>query len=115
MKRVWFKVEMRDAILAGRKTATTRDHLLPLGDVRAVTGSRYAATPFAILTIRDRLATTLASVVSRHYREEGFASPELMHGYALAHGLPHEMAAHVWFHRFQVKERLAAPLQMVPT
>jgi hypothetical protein len=88
MRRVWFKREMREAILAGRKTATTRTRPLPLGEVLAVSGSRFKAVPFAIIKIVDRIPTTVENVIACFYAEEGFESPEAMGAFLDKERLP---------------------------
>ena len=107
MRRVWFKREMKEAILAGRKTATSRTHPLPLGEVLAVCGSRFKAVPFAILKITDRLPMRVEDTIALFYREEGFDSPEAMGAFADIERLPLIDAKNpVFFHRFQVSELL---------
>lgn len=103
MRRVWFKREMKEAILAGRKTATTRDYPLTLGKNLAVTGSFYKAAPFAVLKVTERFPTTLENVIAWFYREEGFDSPEAMGAFLDRERLPLLDAKNpVFFHRFQV-------------
>jgi hypothetical protein len=107
MRRVWFKREMKEAILAGRKTATSRTHPLPLGEVLAVSGSRFKAIPFAILNITDRLPMRVADIINSFYQEEGFDSPEAMGAFADRERLPIIMAKDpVFFHRFVVVKKL---------
>ena len=109
MRRVWFKREMKEPILAGRKTATTRAHPLPLGEVLAVSGSRFNAVPFAIIKITDRIPARVEDVINSFYREEGFDSPEAMGAFADAKRLPVINAKNpVFFHRFEVVRILVA-------
>jgi len=104
LRRVWFKKEMREAILTGRKTATTRDHPLPLEKVQAVGGSRYKAQVFAILEITDRLPVIWRDVIRMFYHEEGFSSSDEMQSYALKHGLTQNLKRPMFFHRFKLAE-----------
>lgn len=101
MRWVWFKKEMRQAILDGKKVSTTRDHPIPLGQVQAVSGSRFKAEPFAILEIQDRIPTKIENVIRMFYKEEGFISPEEMIAYARKnHLLQNDVP--VWYHRFKL-------------
>jgi len=109
MRRVWFKREMKEAILAGRKTATTRDHPLTLGKNLAVTGSFYKAVPFAIIKVTDRFPTTLENVIGSFYVEEGFDSPEAMGAFLEKERFPLLDAKNpVFFHRFELVRVLSA-------
>ncbi len=101
MKRVWFKKEMKQAILDGKKVSTTRDHPIELGQVLAVSGSRFKAEPFAILEIQDRIPTTVSDVIRLFYKEEGFNSPEEVTAYAKKNKLL-QTENRVWYHRFEV-------------
>ena len=105
MRRVWFKKEMRQAILNGKKVSTTRDHPIPLEQVLAVSGSRFKAEPFAVLSIQDRIPTTIENVIRMFYTEEGFTSPEEMVAYAKKNKLL-QTEDRVWFHRFKIVEIL---------
>ena len=105
MRRVWFKKEMRQAILDGKKVSTTRDHPLPLEKVLAVSGSRFKAEPFAVLEIVYQLRTKIATVVQTFYREEGFSSSEELLAYAKKNKLL-QTDGPVWYHRFKIVERL---------
>jgi len=100
MKRVWFKREMKEAILARKKTATTRTHALPLGECQAVSGSRFKAKPFAVLKIMDRFPTTLENVIRMFYKEEGFQSPDDMVKFLTKERLLLKAQGPVYFHRF---------------
>jgi hypothetical protein len=111
MRRVWFKREMREAILAGRKTATTRTHALPLGEVLAVSGPRFKAVPFAVIEILDRIRTTVENVIAEFYREEGFDSPEAMGAFLEKERLPLLDAQNpVFFHRFKLLRIIQNPV-----
>jgi hypothetical protein len=101
MRYVWFKKEMRQAILNGKKVSTTRDHPIPIGEVKAVSGSRFKPEPFAILEIQDRISTKIADVIQMFYKEEGFASPEEMVAYAKKNKLLQNDVP-VWYHRFKI-------------
>jgi len=103
MKRVWFKKEMRQAILDGKKVSTTRNHSIPLGQVLAVSGSRFKAEPFAVLEILDRIPTTVSDVIRMFCKEEGFSSPEQMEAYAKKNKLL-QTDSQVWYHRFKILE-----------
>jgi hypothetical protein len=101
MKRLWFKFEMRRAILDGKKTSTTREHPVSLGEVLAVSGSRFYPKPFAVLEIRDRFPTTVQNVVTMFYKEEGFTSPEDMTDFLKRNKLLKNDVP-VYFHVFKV-------------
>ena len=105
MRRIWFKKEMKNAILEGRKTATTRDHPIPLTQVLAVSGSRFKPQPFAILQIEDRIPTTKDIVFRMFYREEGFNSSEEMQAFAKKEKLL-ETNEQVFYHTFIVLKKL---------
>jgi len=102
MRRVWFKKEMQEAILSGKKTATSRPHPLPLERVQAVSGSRFDAKVFAILEITDRIPSTWRTIIRMFYREEGFGSPEEMEAYGLKQGLVKNLDDSAFFHRFKL-------------
>jgi len=107
MRRVWFKREMKEAILAGRKTATTRTHPLALGECLAVSGSRFKTVPFAVIKITDRFPARVEDIINSFYREEGFSSPEEMGAFADRERLPLIDAKNpVFFHRFVVVKKL---------
>lgn len=111
MKRLWFKFEMRRAILDGKKTSTTREHPLSFGEVLAVSGSRFHAKPFAVLEIRDRFPTKLENVVAMFYKEEGFTSPEDMRDFLKRNklfkiALNPFVETPVYFHVFRVVRTL---------
>jgi hypothetical protein len=108
VKRLWFKFEMRRAILDGKKTSTTREHPLFFGEHLAVSGSRFHAKPFAVLEIRDRFPTTVQNVITMFYKEEGFTSPDDMRDFLkrnklLTNDVP------VYFHVFKVLKTLESP------
>lgn len=83
MRRLWFKKEMKKAILEGRKRATTRLKPLHVGErFQAVSGSRYDAKPFAIIEITSRRKIdSLVEHCTKHYEAEGFQSSLDMAGY----------------------------------
>lgn len=102
MRRIWFKEEMKNAILNGNKTATTRDHQKALGEWEATTGSFDQAKPFAIINITENSPNTWAHSLA-HWKEEGFDSKEDMHRFAFETGLNRYSRAPVlYFHRFLV-------------
>jgi hypothetical protein len=105
MRRTWFKKEMRQAILDGKKVSTTRDHPIPLGQVLAVSGSRFKPEPFAILLIQDRIPTTAGNVLHSFYKEEGFASSEEAIAYAKKNKLLQKDCT-VFYHRFKIVETI---------
>ena len=105
MRRVWFKKEMREAILEGKKIATTRDHVLPLEEVLAVSGSRFKAEPFAILRVHTRLPMQKENVIQMFFEEEGFNSSEEMIAYAKKNRLL-ETNDTVYFHKFDLIKKL---------
>jgi len=105
MRWIWFKKEMRQAILDGKKISTTRDHPIPIGQVQAVSGSRFKAEPFAVLEIQDRVPTTVDNVIRMFYKEEGFSSPEEILAYAKKNKLL-QTDVLVWYHRFKIVKRL---------
>ena len=105
MRHVWFKKEMQQAILEGKKTSTTRDHPLPLTQVLAVSGSRFKPKPFAILEIEDRLPTTKDVVMRMFYKEAGFESPREMLEYAKKNKLL-QTDGQVFYHTFIVLKKL---------
>ncbi len=76
MRRLWFKEEMKGAIMLGRKSATTRAHPLKVGETYlAVSGSRYKAKPFCRVKITSqREIDLLTEHCSKHFRREGFKS-----------------------------------------
>lgn len=102
MRRVWFKKEMKQAILEGTKTATSCSHALPVERVQAVSGSRFKAQVFAILEITDRIPSTWENIIRLFYKEEGFSSPEEMQVYGYKQGLIQSVKDPAFFHRFSV-------------
>jgi len=109
MRRVWFKKEMRDAILEGRKTSTTRNHPLPLQPEKllAVSGSRFKAVPFAVLEVHTRIPMTVQNVFEMFYKEEGFESVAEMYLYSKKNKLL-QNGGTVYFHRFKIVEKVGA-------
>ena len=105
MRRVWFTPEMKAEILAGRKIATSRPHALPIGEVHAVSGSRFKAEIFATLEIVSRIPSTWRNIIALFYHEEGFNSPEEMTAFGLKQGLVKNLDDPAFFHRFKVVER----------
>jgi len=105
MRRVWFKKEMKEAILKEIKTATTRNHPIPLGQVVAVCGSRFKPEPFAILDIQIQIPTFKEHVIYYYYKEEGFKSPEEMIAFAKKEKLL-QTDDFVYFHRFKLIKKL---------
>jgi hypothetical protein len=103
MRRLWFKKEMRQAILDGKKVSTTRDHLIRLGLILAISGPRFKAEPFAVLSIIDATQMTVESVMQLFYAEEGFNSPEEANTYAKKNNLL-QTRKPVWYHRFKIIE-----------
>ena len=110
MRRVWFKKQMKSVILKGEKTATTRDHPIPLEQVIAVCGSRFKPEPFAILEIQDRFPMMKEDVIRMFYREEGFKSPEEMTAFAKKEKLL-QTDCSVYFHRFKLVKLLEGKKQ----
>jgi len=96
---------MKDAILKEIKTATTRDHPIPLEQVMAVCGSRFKPEPFAILDIRTQIPTFKEYVIQYHYQEEGFKSPEEMVAFAKKEKLL-QTDNLVYFHKFKLIKKL---------
>lgn len=91
-----FTDEMRDAILQGRKTATSRTHRY--GHAGDTLDS--PAGPIRLVEVRR---ATLAEVADSHHLEEGFATPEgfrtiWMRLHPRAGWQPEQL---VWFHRFE--------------
>ena len=105
MRYVWFKQEMKQAILNGAKTATTRDHALPKEQVLAVTGSRFHPEPFAILEITERFQTSVENVTRKFWREEGFQSQEGMVEFCKTNGLL-QTEKPVFFHKFKLIKKV---------
>lgn len=105
MRRLWFKKEMRQAILDNKKVSTSRDHPIPLGEVLAVSGSRFKAEPFAVLSIQDRIPTTKQTIIEMFYKEEGFDSPAEMILYAKKNRLL-QKGGTVYYHRFKIVKLL---------
>lgn len=106
MRRVWFTSEMRDLILAGKKSSTTRNHPLKLEKYTAVSGSRFKAKPFAIIEIQGRIPTVWYRVYNMFYEEEGFVSPDAMYYFLVAKKLMGNHLDEVYYHRFKLIEKL---------
>jgi len=107
--RVWFKKAMRDAILEGRKTATSRNHRISrraASSVLAVCGSRFKAVPFAVLRITAVEEMKPSEIFGQHYREEGFNSSEKMVDFADKERLHWDERVPMFFHRFEVIQKL---------
>ena len=107
MRRIWFKKQMAEAIIEGRKTSTTRDHPLKLEQYQAVRGSRYNAKVFSKIEIQDRFPTYWEYVAELFFKEEGFGSQEEMLEYLRKEKLVKKSDDFVYFHRFKVVELLA--------
>ena len=101
LPRIWFKAEMKKAVLEGRKTATTRGHQKKLGDWLAVTGSRYDPVPFAVLRITENAESTWANSLG-NFEVEGFTDRAEMERFVADAGLAYSQADRLYFHRFQV-------------
>ncbi len=96
---------MRDRILAGKKTSTTRLHRLNVGEVYdAVSGSRFSAKPFAKVKILSVWEGSWTTITSERFREEGFESPEAMREWCRKKGLTYEKAWSLFCHDFEVKK-----------
>jgi hypothetical protein len=102
--RVFFTDEMAEAILAGRKTMTTRDHQWGLGLKEACKGTwRKPKTiqPFAIIRILSN-AEVKWPYPTEHWREEGFESLNGILLFLKTH--PHfgyDKAPHIYSHIFE--------------
>lgn len=103
MRRVWFKKEMRELILAGKKDGTTRTHPLKLEEYTAVSGSRYAAVPFAIIKIVDCLPMTWEKIARLFHVQEGFETPAAYLDYVHKQKLLTDWNQEVFYHSFVVK------------
>lgn len=102
MKRLWFKKEMRDAIVRGEKTSTSRKHPLKVGETyTAVCGSRFNAYPFAHVKIDSIQLLPFGDVARLHWKEEGFKSEKDMQTWISAH-LPGYEGVELWYHEFHV-------------
>lgn len=102
MRRIFFKDEMKAAILNGNKTATTRDHQKAHGEWEACTGSYYHAKPFAVINITENDLNTWAHSLE-HWKDEGFDSLEDMHRFAYETGLNrYARVPALYFHQFVV-------------
>lgn len=96
---------MKEAILTGQKTATTRYRPLGVGEkYQAVSGPPFKAEPFAVVEIQDRIPSTWKTVVEMFYKEEGFDSPEKMSKFLWERKLIYSLDDAVFFHRFKVIE-----------
>lgn len=109
MRRLWFKEEMRAAILQGTKTCTTRYHELKKGQqYRAVSGSRFKAKPFAVIKILTSIPTNWGVVTGGFYMPEGFKSQFAMTKYLIKNDLIRkDFDDLVFSHSFEVVERIA--------
>ncbi len=97
---------MRQAIIDKKKCSTTRDHQIPLGLVKAVSGSRFKAEPFAILEILTNKEVTVETDFKYFWDYEGFDSEEAMREYCRKEKLLQDPNAHVWLHIFRVMQYL---------
>lgn len=112
MRRLWFKADMKDAILEGRKNRTTRTHPLKVGeDYQAVSGSRFKAQPFAILQIVSMFQTTAHALIHNNFEQEGFESPQQMTDWLMKAKLLDKWVQSdgLYTHRFEIKQHIAAP------
>lgn len=76
MRRAWFKALMRQRILERRKTKTTRYKPWVLGEkLLAVSGSRFNAVPFGVITITKVESSSWDGAIFFDYHEEGFRTP----------------------------------------
>lgn len=101
--RLWFKADMRDLVLAGKKTCTTRLHRLNVGEVYdAVCGSRLNAKPFAKVKILTAWEASWPTITSERFREEGFASPQAMTEWCIKNGLTYHKTWSLFCHDFEV-------------
>jgi hypothetical protein len=103
MKRLWFKKEMKDAILLGKKTATTRIKPLNVHErYQAVNGSRFKAQPFAVLEITSRREVhDLTYHCINHFRQEGFSDSVEMGNY-IHDNLPQYLTTRpLYYHTFK--------------
>ena len=106
MRRIFFKEEMKAAILAGKKTATTRDHQKALGEWEACTGSYYRPRPFAVINLTENDKNTWAHSLA-HWSDEGFDALEDMHRFAFETGLNrYAKAPELYYHVFAVVKHL---------
>jgi uncharacterized protein YqfB (UPF0267 family) len=106
MARIFFTKEMKEAVLSGRKTATTRDHQKALGIYDACTGSwrnPKSVKKFAVIDIFENGQNTWKHSLDC-FAEEGFNSFEEMQTFAFKTGLAviYGKALAVYFHRFKV-------------
>ena len=89
MRRIFFTQEMKDAIVAGKKTMTTRDHQKELGDWEACTGNWHKPSNikrFATINIVSNDSTTWGRQLER-FKGEGFESVDAMLDFAHRTGL----------------------------
>lgn len=106
LPRVFFTAEMRDATLAGRKHATTRDHRISRGEKEACTGSwRYPASikPFGVINILTNAESTWKHSLE-NFKAEGFDSLEQMLQFASIHASIAGYAdlARVYYHEYEL-------------
>ena len=70
---------MKEQLLAGKKTSTTRYKPLRVGETYlCVGGSRFKAQPFGYVTIKETIPTKWFRVFQLHYKEEGFETAGVM-------------------------------------
>jgi len=89
-----FKFEMRELVLKGRKTCTTRTKALgKAGDTFRVGNETF------VLTEVKRMP--LEKIVQTLYKEEGFSNPEAFQAYLFKLGIPLEADKVLWVHKFK--------------
>lgn len=95
-----------EAVLDGRKTATSRRTMHPIGVYMAVSGSRFKAKPFAIIQITSVDLLRWKEVIKEHYKEEGFVTQTIMIEYVTKEKLCISVEGLIYFHPFKVLEKL---------
>jgi hypothetical protein len=94
---------MRDAVLAGKKTMTSRSQ-------RYANGEHFATSQgkkFARIKVTDSYSTNWEAILNDRFKEEGFESPEQMRAWAVANSLGHyAQLKTMWTHTFEVLEKL---------
>ena len=94
---------MRDAVLAGKKTMTSRSRRYPNGEHFATS----QGVKFARIRVTDAYSTNWEAVLTDRFKEEGFESTEQMREWAVANRLGHYADLKtMWTHTFEVLERL---------
>ena len=78
MARIWFKKEMAQLIIEGKKTATTRYSLKTTKFLDAVKGSRFKPVVFGQIKINGIIPLTWYQAIRAFYKQEGFESPTAM-------------------------------------